>query len=127
MESLPQMQEHLHENLQGMARHFEEQARKHMHAAEDAEHAFGVARGEGHGGGVDGPAQRQRLLVHRRRQGLQARDGHPRVQGLQGQAQGELTDLMVRADVPVLVSPGETQIEVHGTPPQHRVFVPSCG
>jgi beta-lactamase regulating signal transducer with metallopeptidase domain len=37
-----------------------------------------------------------------------------------------LTDLMVRADVPVLVSPGEGFIEVHGTPQQQIIFEAFC-
>jgi len=37
-----------------------------------------------------------------------------------------LTELMVRADVPVLVSPGEGCIEVHGTPQQQIIFEAFC-
>ncbi len=33
-----------------------------------------------------------------------------------------LTELMILKDVPVLVSPGKDAIEVHGTPPQHKIF-----
>ena len=122
MESLPQMQEHLHENLQGMARHFEEQARKHMHAAEDAEHAFGVARGEGHGGGVGmAPPSGSDCSCIGGDKACKHETDIRAYKVSKGKLKA-LTDLMVRADVPVLVSPGETQIEVHGTPPQHRVF-----
>ena len=33
-----------------------------------------------------------------------------------------LADLMIRSDVPVLVTPREDRIEVHGTPAQQRIF-----
>ena len=34
----------------------------------------------------------------------------------------ELTELMVRSDVPIFVRPHDDRIEVQGTPPQHRIF-----
>jgi len=37
-----------------------------------------------------------------------------------------LTELMIRPDVPVLVSPGEDHIDVHGTPQQHIIFEAFC-
>jgi hypothetical protein len=37
-----------------------------------------------------------------------------------------LTQLMVRQDVPVYVSPGEDSITVHGTPMQHIIFEAFC-
>ena len=37
-----------------------------------------------------------------------------------------LTKLMIREDVPVLVSPGEDKIEVHGTHDQHMIFEAFC-
>jgi beta-lactamase regulating signal transducer with metallopeptidase domain len=37
-----------------------------------------------------------------------------------------ITELMVRADVPVLVRPGDDAIEVHGTADQHRIFKAFC-
>lgn len=37
-----------------------------------------------------------------------------------------LTQLMVRQDVPVYVSPGEDSITVHGTPMQHIIFQAFC-
>lgn len=33
-----------------------------------------------------------------------------------------LGDLMIRDDVPIRVSPGDSSIEVHGTPAQHEIF-----